>query len=196
MSAFTRWVEEGYRKVNDNTMQHSWRFFARGHRRGELCCGVVRDSRDGAGRPFPLLVIGSGRLEGWERHWEVLPKTLDALWERIETLCVKRAFDLDELKGDIIRLSAPALSRENHDPPDSARGITMNAMHEDMLAVSLRGSAGDSREILQLLASIKGHVQDVPNAIFIGGPPERAFVVAFIRPLNADDFVRLWTIEK
>ena len=42
---------------------------------------------------------------------------------------------------------------------------------------------------------LKDHWQGVPNAIFMGGVPEKHFLAIFNRSLNANDFVRFWTVS-
>jgi len=53
---------------------------------GALVCGVVRDSVDRLGRPYPLLVLGTGSLREWESHWDLLPYACLPVWQRIEYL--------------------------------------------------------------------------------------------------------------
>ena len=42
---------------------------------------------------------------------------------------------------------------------------------------------------------LKVHTSDVPNAVFLGGVPEKRFLAVFNRPLNSKDFVRLWSVS-
>jgi type VI secretion system protein VasJ len=190
----SRWVEEGYARVSGNTTLHSWRFFARGTQPGELACGLLRDSFDGAGRPFPFLIVGSGRLEGWEKHWVSIPEICDAIWERMEFLCTKRVFDLDELKTDISRLPSPALKKQWQSAAVSAVDRSLHDSREGMLAIGLKEAGDHHSEIMQGLTTLKAHSRSVPDALFIGGVPEQSFLVAFTRQINAADFLRLWTI--
>jgi len=71
VNAFGAWIENGYQKVvspaRNGLALHSWRFWARGIQKGHIACGVVRDSSDSTGRPYPLLVMGIGKLPGWEK---------------------------------------------------------------------------------------------------------------------------------
>jgi type VI secretion system protein VasJ len=190
----SKWVEEGYTRVSGNTALHSWRFFARGTQSEELVCGLLRDSFDGVGRPFPFLIVGSGRIEGWEKHWVYIPEILDGIWERMEFLCTKRVFDLEELKADIGGLPSPAFKKQWQGAAASAVDRSLPDSREGMLAIGLKG-AGDLRsEIMQGLTTIKANTRCVPDAVFIGGPPEQSFLVAFTRQINADDFLRLWTM--
>jgi type VI secretion system protein VasJ len=191
---FSRWVEEGYRRVSGNTALHSWRFFAKGTQPEELVCGLLRDSFDGVGRPFPFLIVGTGMLEGWEKHWVYIPEILDGVWERIEFLCTKRVFDLNELKTDISRLPSPAFKEKWPPAVVSAVDRSLPESQEGLLAIGLKGAGDLHSEIMQGLMALKAHSRSVPDAIFIGGPLEQSFLVAFTRQINAADFLRLWTI--
>jgi hypothetical protein len=57
---------------------------------------------------------------------------------------------------------------------------------------------GSSDEPFQLAASwhlfLKTRLREVPNAVFIGGIPDKAGMAIFKRPLVPGDFVRLWTL--
>ena len=74
--AFSGWVENGYRQVcsgrKNSTDLYSWRFWAKGHQKDSLMCGVGRDSFDTIGRPYPLVVMGAGILPDWQRHLVVI----------------------------------------------------------------------------------------------------------------------------
>lgn len=192
--ALSRWVEEGYTRVSGNTALHSWRFFTRGTQPEELVCGLLRDSFDGAGRPFPFLIVGTGRLEGWEKYWVYIPEILGGVWERMEFLCTKRVFDLDELKKDIGRLPSPAFKKLWQPAAGPAVDGSLPDSREGMIAIDLKGAEDHRSEIMQGLTTIKAHTRSVPDALFIGGAPEQSFLVAFTRQINAADFHRLWTI--
>lgn len=66
VAALADWIEKGYRGVaGARTLASnllSWRFWAAGPDRNTLLCGILRDSSDSVGRPYPLLVAGSGPL--------------------------------------------------------------------------------------------------------------------------------------
>jgi type VI secretion system protein VasJ len=192
--ALSRWVEEGYSKVPVSTNLHSWRFFARGTQPRELVCGLLRDSFDGAGRPFPFLIVGTGRLEGWEKHWVYLPEILDGLWGRMEFLCMKRVFDLEELKADISRLPSPVFKKEWQPAtvPEGDRSLIDS--QEGMFVIKLKGAGDHTSEIMQGLMTLEAHSGYIPDAVFIGGPPEQSFLVALTRPVKAEDFLKLWTM--
>jgi type VI secretion system protein VasJ len=190
-----RWVEEGYPRVAGSSRQHSWRFFARGLRPGDLSLGLLRDSLDGAGRPFPFLIMGTGRIDGWEQRWVFLPGACDGIWERMEFLCARRVFDLEELKGDINRLPPPSLTGQAPAGTDEPGGVTMPQPESGMVAIPLTGTGDRGRQSVHLLELMDAHYRKVPEAVFIGGSMDKDYLVGFFGPLHAGDFVRLWTLD-
>jgi type VI secretion system protein VasJ len=68
VNAFAGWIEDGYQKLltrkRTGSTFCSWRFWAKGIRKGYIACGVGCNSSDSAGRPYPLMVMGIGRLSG------------------------------------------------------------------------------------------------------------------------------------
>jgi hypothetical protein len=196
MNAFSHWVEEGYQKVGSHSPHHSWRFFAKGISPRELSCGLIRDSHDGAGRPFPLLIMGCGPFGGWENQWDDLPSSLDGLWVRLEFLSTRQVYDLEELKRDIDRLPAPSLSKEIEPHSGSIDEIPLSAITEGKIALLLGDDAGRPEDIRHWLASLKARLKSVPEAIFIGGSLEQTYLAAFTRPLGTEDFAWLWTMNR
>jgi len=193
MSGLSRWMEEGYRRVGRKTTSCSWRFFGRGPRMGDVACGLIRDSSDGAGRPFPLLIMGQGRLDGWEKVWEQLPRVLDDLWMRMEFLCSRRVFDLEELKRDIRSFPVPVLPGEHGRAAGTGVEFPVPSGKEGFFSFALTG-ADLQDEAVRLLTALKDHVQPVPEAVFAGGSLDESFLVAFARPLVVRDFETLWTM--
>jgi type VI secretion system ImpM family protein len=195
LRAFSRWVEEGYSRVKETGAQRSWRFFTRGLKPEDLACGLVRDSHDKAGRPFPLIMMGYGRVEGWDRQWELLPWAFDGVWSRLEFMSVKRVLDLDELKGDISRLPVPELNGTFKELPgnaDAALGDMLSRGQRDKATLLLNG-AGDPRdEAVTLLKGMRGKSFPVPAAVFIGGPQDRVMLAVFMKSLSTTDFEELW----
>jgi hypothetical protein len=45
------------------------------------------------------------------------------------------------------------------------------------------------------LCLLKSRIDIVPNAVFLGGIPEKAYLAIYNRSLNSGDFVRLWSVS-
>ena len=99
--AFSNWVETGFHQCNGKIGQqvYSWRFWAKGYEKEALICGVVRDSSDRLGRPYPLLVMGSGPVKGLKQRWSLLPTFCDDAWRQMENISTKRFEDISSAKG-------------------------------------------------------------------------------------------------
>ncbi|MCK7512001.1 MAG: hypothetical protein MZV70_53455 [Desulfobacterales bacterium] len=137
---------------------------------GELVCGLLRDSLDGAGRPFPFLIVGTGRLEGWEKHWVYLPEIVGGLWERLELLSTKRVFDLEELKADVGRLPSPVFNKGMAACWKCLKAMGLCLMpRRGCLSLELKGTGDHSSEIMQGLKTLRARSLSVPDAVFIGG---------------------------
>jgi type VI secretion system protein VasJ len=112
VNAFGAWIENGYQKVVTPTRNrlalHSWRFWARGIQKGHIACGVARDSSDSTGRPYPLLIMGIGKLPGWEKNWDLLSFLFEEIWSQIEYLASRRFNDLKQLESEISRIQVTA----------------------------------------------------------------------------------------
>ena len=56
-------------------------FWAAGPERDVLACGYMGDSRDGLGRPYPLIMLGTGHVRDWGGVWDMLPLLFSATWK-------------------------------------------------------------------------------------------------------------------
>ncbi|HOS98202.1 MAG TPA: hypothetical protein PLU54_11165, partial [Deltaproteobacteria bacterium] len=65
-----------------------------------------------------------------------------------------------------------------------------------MAAARLPGTADPLDEIVGLLLRMDKPGTAEPEAVFMGGSPESSYVAVFSRPLVADDFARLWSMEQ
>ncbi len=207
IDGFAEWVGSGYRTLGvaakpSAASHRSYRFFARGPGRDLLACGVVRDSSDAVGRPYPLLLMGCGPLRGWEEAWDLLPLACEKTWGQMENVSAGSP-------GDVARLDAQVRAIR---PPDgdwgdlsARRGPPGEA--EERIADRISGSVERPGAILSLtdggaedlgLAASQGFSRarargtGPPNAVFIGGTFERTGLALYHRSLTASDFVALW----
>jgi hypothetical protein len=218
--AFAAWIENGYQKVlstnRDRPAFHSWRFWARGIRKGHIACGVGRDSSDSTGRPYPLLIMGAGTLPGWEENWDLLSFLFEEIWRQIEQLASRGFADLNQLEAEIRRIKLPAedwsafadqrlkIDGSDHVPvEDSYSNISREAhkaagtlLRQNEFYVSINAHRGDDASSLAGYwnCALRSRVGIVPNAVFIGGIPESSYLAIFTRSLNPNDFARLWSV--
>lgn len=217
LKAFATWIEDGYRQLsagNDKKVgQNSWRFWAKGSYKMHLICGVGRDSFDSIGRSFPLVIMGTGRLRNWESRWDLLPVALDQIWHQIEHVCTKRFLDFKHLADDIQLMRSPVEKwTELNTAGQRAAHYPVNSMPTDAERMALQKSLSrrqnpllgiiplshvaqeeQPREIALLHSMLKERSREVPNAVFMGGVPEKTCLVMFGKPLQPDDFSKLWS---
>jgi len=214
------WVENGYQllttRENSTPDFCSWRFWAREAGRNTIVCGVVRVSSDSLGRPYPLVVMGSGTLGGWQENWDLLPFSGERTWRQIEYIGANLFTDFKKLEEEIRTIRPPDASWTNLarkrkelnclgspiDPyasfPDFRELKKTAAAHAEKseLFIGLdRGPCNDKImhvSLWHLLA--KESAKSLPNAIFMGGTLEKAYLSIFRRPLKSADFVQLWSV--
>ena len=218
---FAGWVEGGYTaltsKAGPSPEFCSWRFWTKGAGKDSLICGVIRENSDSVGRPYPYFIIGSGPLRDWEEHWDLLPFACENTWCQLEYLATHRFDDVKKLEAELANIRPPSGAWEAHaakrrslneigsplDPYasfldlDKLKKQAAGLADQTELFVSLeRGAHVD--KILQI--SLWHHLfreslKAAPNALFLGGTLEKAWLAAFKRSLAAPDFVQLWSVS-
>lgn len=213
--ALESWVQKGYaaltKKRDTDPAICSWRFWAKGLKKGELVSGIVKDSCDTIGRPYPLLVIGNGKLDGWEKNWESLPFLFEKYWKALEYMASRRLEGVGDFEKALKAVKAPEnnlshllLGLKYHLEQDQGADADDHQFHS---------AAGVlSRELMALIpidardlhlspvlagragAFLKRYEAEAPNAFFIGGAGEKNYLAVFRRPLNTADFIRIWTL--
>jgi len=216
LQAFSDWIENGFRKLNPeknaNPSICSWRFWARGYKKGSIACGVVRDSSDSIGRPYPLLIMGTGPLKGWEDNWDLLPDMCVGAWSQMEYLSAKRFSDFEQLESEVRLMKSPeskwpkikAKDREAEYPSLQNRlsladrdveEMVARLSHDKALFIPLdSGSSSDPHSFAGLWHSLmRSQLSEAPSTVFMGGSSEGTFLAIFLRALAPVDFVRLWS---
>jgi len=209
---FAEWVQSGYQRASARENKaprrfYSWRFWMKGPRKGSLACGLLRDSSDSLGRPFPLLIVGSGSLPGWEERWELLPLACERPWEQMEAISTGAFPDFDHLKEEIRQIQPPRPQWSEFSAGKFALAgdgsgdcwafesgkRTIGAADGDLIPLD-DPAGGSPRAAVQLWHSLwKQRVGDIPRVIFMGGNGNKVFVAFFRQPLTAEDFGRLWS---
>jgi type VI secretion system protein VasJ len=219
LNAFAAWVHQGYQAVTAKGVRpagyRSWRFWARGSSKGLLVSGLVRDSSDSHGRPFPLLIVGSGPLSGWEEDWDLVPFACEGGWNQMERLGTKGFETVKELEAELRKIRSPApewsafrAERDGlGDRLAPAAGADPGRMIEELkrraaqlaqeaeVHLSLdEGMAPDQFTLASLWHSlIRETGGQAPHVVFMGGGQEGSFLLFFRRALTPTDFVQLWT---
>jgi type VI secretion system protein VasJ len=219
LQAFAGWARQGYgasaARGNGSTGFRSWRFWARGAAKGQLVGGLLKDSTDSHGRAFPLLLVGTGPLAGWEAQWDLVPLACEGSWSQMERLSTRGYGSLREFETEIQRLRGPSpewsmFQAQREEIKEIARtgGGAMPTLQLDDLekrAASLSRQsdiliplterpADDQFALVGLWHSLlRAGGECVPNVVFMGGTQEAAFMVLLQRALTPDDFVQLWS---
>jgi type VI secretion system protein VasJ len=210
LDAVAAWSANGYdalRHPKERPLSmHSWRFWLRGVKKGMLICGLGRDSSDSIGRPYPLLIMGEGRLKGWEERWSQLPAQLNHTWKRMESIVMQRFDDIHGFENKVRNLGRPEATPSVDREPAAAEP---SPLLEDDLAACKRSiaqngygtfgvdhyrHAAPEQCAMQCHANLKACCETIPLGVFLGGTPQKSHVMVLQRPLSTADFVRLWSL--
>jgi type VI secretion system protein VasJ len=202
--ALSDWGEKGYGEFTEGSpapSMHSWRFWARGSRKGHLVCGLLKDSCDNLGRPYPLLMAGTGELPKWEGHWDLLPLACENTWAQMESFSTRRYRDFEEMKNDLpsIRLPSPRwdefMSKDFGTYSSSpSRELVRDCNPGEALFLRLEAIPSHEQK-MQILAwhrLLKNHIKDLPNIVFMGAVDDTFYLFIGRRALLPDDFKSLW----
>jgi type VI secretion system protein VasJ len=211
LNSFSGWIENGYQAIASRSgsaqMRCSWRFWTREARRENVVCGIMSDSGDSLGRPYPLLIIGSGPLKGWGSHWDLVPLACENIWTQMEYLSMKTFSDLRALEEEVQAVRPPSTSWPDlaaqrgqfqeltaHDASNLSReAASLAEKAERYISLDQRDGHNQSELICVYHSMIKARSEGVPNVILMGGTLERVYIVFFRRPLTTSDFLRLWS---
>lgn len=217
MKTFLGWLRRGYTLLAEQgkgaPSYYSWRFWSRGIKKDSLVCGLMRDSGDGLGRPYPLLVFGHGSLKGWEDRWDLLVLACEKTWSRMEYLSQRSFGNLGEFEEEVHRISSPEPDWEkfNYEKErlwGSSYSDNQHHSNEEMIQAGLQEGGGKDFFFIDLNriraddqfhmvsayhVAIKKHLKSSPTAVFMGGTPERAYLAIYQRALSSEDFVCLWS---
>ena len=208
--AFSDWVEKGYQILAlkmSSSLGCSFRFWARGAKRETLVLGIGKDSSDSVGRSYPLLIIGEGPLDGWNKQWELLPMACEKTWGRMEYLSAKRFSDFKEFENGIRMLKSPASNWSEFDAKnrdltegnfEGLKNKVANLSKEKAFLVGLNGEGIDDVNLVSQLwhSLLKKNNKDIPHAVFVGGTTGEVSLAVYRRALNSRDFVQLWTGDR
>lgn len=220
LKGFSDWVENGYGQLvarqNSESRPFSWRFWAHGVRKDNLVCGLVKDSCDSIGRPFPFLIIGTGHLDNWQNEWDLLPFACEQTWEQFEFFSSQTTGNIKKMESEIRNIKPPhpgwtdfrtrrdtanmsakqpvntQLSRAFMDIEKHIQGLSNRA--EVFFPLNHEAPADHFTCISYVHFLCKNCLKTVPNAVFMGGTFDRTFVACYTRPLAPSDFLSLWSV--
>jgi type VI secretion system protein VasJ len=220
MNLFADWID---RSVSCGALHEdilrgrcSWRFWARGSGKKDLVCGVITNSSDVLGRPYPLLIMGTGPVSAWDGQWDLLPLVFEKVWSQMEYFSTRRFSDVRELeevvthirpphpewddllaqRQTIITIGKDSVAEDSmpnfRELKERAEGFS--AQEESFINIDQGTSHDEFTLILLWHYLLKSFGKKIPNAIFAGGTGENTCLACFARPLNAADFIRLWSV--
>lgn len=206
---FSDWVKNGYQSLISErrfSSEHiSWRFWTKGNQKEGIACGVLRNSSDRVGRPYPLLIIGLGPLEEWDDHWDLIPFACEKIWNRIEYLSAQRYSDIKRFESEINKIGPPLPDWKGY--MEIRKGMAVQNLEglkkesdlssekpEIFIPIEQEGSNDQLMWVSLWHLLIKNVVKDPPNVLFIGGNLEKTYLAVFRRALLPKDFVHLWSL--
>lgn len=210
LEAFSRWIETGYHRLAATGKPYrddrSWRFWARGGTKDRVLCGLVKSSSDKIGRTYPLLIAGTGPLEGFEVKWDLVLFACDAVWNRMEYIGARRLADVAQLENELHALRPPVgdwsqleLQRGAAAESENVAGAGDIAEFSERDGAIIPLAGGDGTGAVTQAGvchyRLKARGGRLPHAVFLGGGADRIGLAIFDRALNPIDFVKLWTFE-
>ncbi|NLI82221.1 MAG: type VI secretion system-associated protein TagF [Deltaproteobacteria bacterium] len=222
--AFGDWVEKGYRSIaakKDSVgAMLSWRFWVRGSGNDAISCGILKDSIDQVGRPYPLMILGSGRLQGWQSRWCQVQWACEKTWNQMEAISTRKYRDLRFLEEEVTRLRDPDPHWPDYEKvrlelEDIRRRSAGSGRHDDKFrfVLEIEDKVMDSLRQSEILVSMNEnpfwdrfftlhiwqhlfqlHLKEVPKVVFMGGSSQRTYLALFRRALNLTDFVSMWSV--
>jgi len=161
--------------------------------------------------------MGVGALPEWKDHWDLLPAVFDSVWAQIEYVIARRFGELDQLEVDLKRIGMPSPDWSHGDSrrlntaiPDMfsnerspirsssgfKKGVDALLTHGEFCICLDNNEGGDFlRLVIAWSRALRARGNMVPSSMFVGGLPERSYIAVFQRSLNANDFVRLWSLS-
>jgi len=207
--AFSEWTGRGYSdlcmKDRPALTHFSWRFWTREARKDHATCGILRDSVDAVGRPYPFLVMGSGPIAEWDDNWDLIPYAYQNIWTQIEYLSTKGVVDLRALETEIQGMRPPVANWDVlREKRERFRSFPLEALKERFSRLSetdpflcLDRLPYDPLDLAGICHHLsRQNIKSPPNVVFMGGTVEHTYFAVFRRALSISDFARLWSFAQ
>jgi type VI secretion system protein ImpM len=202
-SAMSRAVASAYtgilaRGVSPDDLM-PWDFWIALEHRDGIACGRLIPSRDRMNRPYPLLIMGQGSLQGWVGFWERLPLAMESTWDGMVGLANLQGRSLDALIDGLAILPAPdgcgdaqwnAVNKSGHPETEVARCLQMDGVAR----MDFNGAPEWSRVAASVAGLMKNSVQAQapPRAMFLHRGSAMTSIRLFFRPVAPSDLVDMW----
>ncbi|MCP4117512.1 MAG: type VI secretion system-associated protein TagF [Desulfobacteraceae bacterium] len=191
VKAFSAWVERGMaqrkqQQVNDRYF--SYRFWTRGGKKHSLVCGIVKDSSDTMGRSYPLVIMGSGTIHGWEKRWNTVFQAFDPVLREFEEIASKRFDSFSTLEARLRRIffrPSDFTARGARPVKNKDLFLSLDLSNRDCCTIALGPGAHRPAARFERCP--------LPVAAFMGGAPEAPVLTVYARPLVPGDFRELFS---
>ena len=209
--AFSVWVERGYTRFiargRPSGPPASWRFWTRETAQDHIACGILKDSTDAVGRPYPLLIMGSGPAAEWVDHWDLVPFACDAAWTEIEQISARSFGDVKSLEAEILKVKGLSADwhgfGEKRKSPGKASPealdnlkIRVHRLSEAEPILRLGEKSYDYFDLIDACHRLlRADSKEPPSAVFMGGTVIHTYLAVFRRPLTESDFLKLWSLS-
>ncbi|VBB46649.1 hypothetical protein TRIP_B40443 [uncultured Desulfatiglans sp.] len=215
--AFSDWIAQGYHRLGESEtrrlVHQSWRFWAGAGNRKDIACGLIKDSSDTLGRPYPLLILGTGPLNRWQERWPSLLIEFREMYMQMEGLASRRFAGFKPFEEAVRGLPASGprsstgsteggkgMTESGGEPADVPAEPDIQAWRAEtggtayVLPLQSRISGGEEQTARRRLLGLRAVLAESPQAVFAGGSPDRVFLAVFLRGLTPADFARLWLL--
>ena len=198
--ALAAWIEKAAAQTppaHRKNTSCSYRFWTKGIKNYDLVLGLVRDSSDRMGRPYPLLITAGVAIKNWQKTWQYIFTAFDSVFRTFEASATGRYDDFKSFESALQNINGQVVK---------APGKTVDKLSNCILAFYKQDGRENrlSLPVAKLLATFKntGVKPDtwgffkknppIPGAVFLGGMPDMPMIHVFNRPLRAQDFNRLF----
>lgn len=204
-SAITRALAAWIEKAAEQHLQDqkhtscSYRFWTKGIKSRDLIIGLVRDSSDRMGRPYPLLITGGVTIKNWQKTWHGIFAAFEPVFRTFEASATGRHDDFKSFETALQKINGQGFS---------APAKTVDKLSNTILAFYKQDGRANrlSLPVPKLLTTFEntgvkpdtwGFLKKnppIPGAVFLGGMPDMPMIHIFNRPLRAQDFNRLFEL--
>ncbi len=203
---FTKWVDNGFAGLKTDSVLRSrhcsWRFWTKGTK-GEVVCGLVRNSSDFHGRSFPLLYLGTGVLDEWSGNCSMLPFAFETIWKNFEYVSSARFDSIRQLNESLQLIQHPVpkwreyQQRIYNTANMSGASICQETIDGVNCLLKIDCSIPENLpydvQFCQRVMSMGDHPS--PPAVFIGEIDGNVAVAVIAHALTPPDFVWLWNLD-